>query len=157
MSATLHDPRRGRWIPWAFAGGMLLVVAVNAVLVVASVSTFTGVTEPNAYDHGRAYNQVLAEAARQDALGWRSEVAVEGGALRIVVTDREGLPVPGRMDGALHAPLEGSDLPLGFVATAPGHWQAALDLPRAGQWETRLTLTGPTGHHLDIRRRLVLP
>ena len=37
------DPKRSRWIPWIFVGGMLLVVAVNAVLVFASVSTFTGV------------------------------------------------------------------------------------------------------------------
>lgn len=159
MTERDFDPRRGRWIPWAFVGGMLLVVAVNAVLIFASVSTFTGVTVGGAYDRGRAYNRVLAEAARQDALGWRAEVAAEGGALlRVSVTDREGLPVPGRLDGTLLAPLEGMELPLALVAVAPGRWQAAMPgLPRAGQWEARLTLTGPQGQRFDIRRRLVLP
>ena len=37
-------PRRSAWIPWVFVGGMLLVVAVNGVLIVAAVGTFTGVT-----------------------------------------------------------------------------------------------------------------
>ena len=38
------EPRRSAWIPWVFVGGMLLVVAVNGVLIVAAVDTFTGVT-----------------------------------------------------------------------------------------------------------------
>lgn len=157
MSDAVLQARRSRWIPWVFVGGMLLVVAVNAVLVFASVSTFTGLTVAGSYDRGRAYNQVLSEAARQDALGWRAEVAAEGRLLRVGVADREGLPVPGRLDGVLRAPLEGTDLSLALVAVAPGRWQAALDAPRAGQWEVRLTMTGPEGRHLDIRRRVVLP
>lgn len=157
MSDAVLQARRSRWIPWAFVGGMLLVVAVNAVLVFASVSTFTGLTVTGAYDRGRAYNQVLSEAARQDALGWRAEVSAEGRVLRVGVADREGLPVPGRLDGVLRAPLEGIELPLALVAAAPGRWHAALEAPRAGQWEVRLTLTGPEAKHLDIRRRVVLP
>jgi hypothetical protein len=31
--ALRAEPVRGRWIPWVFVGGMLLVVAVNLVLV----------------------------------------------------------------------------------------------------------------------------
>ncbi len=151
------NPRRSRWIPWVFVGGMLLVVAVNGVLVVAAIATFTGVTAGGAYDRGRAYNRVLEEAARQDALGWRGTIAAEAGMLRIAVADREGLPVAGRLDGILRAPLEGVEIPLGLIATAPGRWQAPLDLPRAGQWEARLTLTGPGGERLDLRQRVVIP
>ena len=157
MSGSVMEPRRSRWIPWVFVGGMLLVVVVNGVLIVASVSTFTGVTAGAAYDRGRAYNRVLEEAARQDALGWRGTITADAGALRIAVADREGLPVAGRLDGILHAPLEGVDIPLALVATAPGRWQAPLDLPRAGQWEARLTLMGPGGERLNLRQRLVIP
>lgn len=157
MSGAVMQPRRSGWIPWAFVGGMLLVVAVNAVLVFFALSTFTGLTVSGAYDRGRAYNAVLAEAARQDALGWRAELVAEAGLLRVAVTDREGLPVPGRLDGVLRAPLEGVELPLVLVAVAPGRWQAALEAPRAGQWEARLALTGAAGGNLDIRQRLVLP
>lgn len=157
MSASAHDPNRGRWIPWAFAGGMLLVVAVNAVMVYFAVSTFTGVTVPRSYERGRGYDAVLAEAARQDALGWRAEVRFEGGRLTVAATDREGRGVPGRVEGVLLRPLEGGELPLAFTARGTGRWTAEVEAPRRGQWEARLTLFGPDEAPFDIRRRLMLP
>jgi nitrogen fixation protein FixH len=157
MSTTEgHDPRRGRWIPWVFVGGMLAVVAVNAVMVTAALSTFTGVTVGRAYERGRAYNEVLEEAARQDALGWQAQVAFADEVLRVRVLDREGHPVPGRLSGRMVRPVEGAAEPLDFVAVAPGHWIAAAG-GRPGQWEARLTLAGPEGRHLDIRHRFLLP
>lgn len=156
-TAPSHDPKRGRWIPWAFVGGMGIVVLVNLVLVYAALSTFTGVTTGQAYDRGRAYNQVLAEAARQDALGWQARVVAEAGMLRVSVTDREGLPVAGRLSGVMLRPLEGSTVGLDFVAEGPGRFRAPLELPARGQWEARLRLAGPQGRYLDIRQRLVLP
>jgi nitrogen fixation protein FixH len=155
MSATMPERRSG-WIPWVFVGGMLLVVVVNAVLIYASVSTFTGVTVGKSYDKGRTYNHVLAEAARQDALGWRPEVALADGLLRVAVHDREGLPVLGRLDGVLRRPLEGAELALAPGAVAPGVWVAEA-APRPGQWEVRLRLTGADGRHLDIRQRVIVP
>ena len=40
-----REARRSAWIPWVFVGGMGVVVAVNAVFVWLSLSTFTGITE----------------------------------------------------------------------------------------------------------------
>jgi nitrogen fixation protein FixH len=157
MSQAMHDPNRGRWIPWVFVGGMLVVVAVNMVLVYLALTTFTGVTTGQAYDRGRAYNQVLAEAARQDALGWSAHVSLEGDVLAVKVTDREGLPVGGRLEGVLRRPLEGTELPLAFFAGEPGRFRAALALPSRGQWEARLALTGLRGERFDIRHRIVMP
>jgi len=153
----MHDPNRGRWIPWVFVGGMLVVVVVNLVLVYSALTTFTGVTTGQAYDRGRAYNQVLAEAARQDALGWTARVALEGGVLEVAVDDRAGLPVPGRLEGVAVRPLEGTELPLDFVAVEPGRFRAAAALPARGQWEARLALTGLRGERLDIRQRFLVP
>lgn len=159
MSATMnrptHDPNRSRWIPWAFAGAMLLVVVVNMVMVYFATSTFTGVTVPRSYERGRGYDQVIAEAARQDALGWKAEVVLAGGALRVAATDREGRPVPGRVEGVLLRPLEGTEIPLAFNATGGGHWMAEVAPPRPGQWEARLTLFGPNETPFDIRQRVM--
>jgi nitrogen fixation protein FixH len=146
-----HDPRRSRWIPWVFVGGMLLVLAVNVGMVAAALTTFTGVTTGRAYDKGRAYNHVLEEAARQDALGWRATVAVEGRTLRLAVLDRAGLPVAGRVQGVLHRPMDGLELPLTLLAGT-----ADLAAAQPGLWEARLTLTDAEGHRLDIRQRVVL-
>jgi nitrogen fixation protein FixH len=156
MSAT-YDPKRSRWIPWAFAGGMALVVVVNGVMAYYAISTFTGVTVPRAYERGRGYDQVLAEAARQDALGWNAEVTLAGGALSVIATDREGRAIPGRIEGVLLRPLDGSELPLDFVARGTGRWAAEALPPQRGQWEARLTLYGPDGAPFDIRRRLIAP
>ena len=153
MSTTIpeHDPRRSRWIPWVFVGGMLLVLAVNVGMVVSALTTFTGVTTGRAYDKGRAYNHVLEEAARQDALGWRATVAVEARTLRLAVLDRAGLPVAGRVEALLHRPMDGLELPLRLLAGT-----ADLAAAQPGLWEARLTITDAEGHRLDIRQRVVL-
>jgi nitrogen fixation protein FixH len=150
-----YDPRRSRWIPWAFVGAFGVIIAVNLVLVYAALTTFTGLTTGHAYDRGRAYNAVIEEAARQDALGWRAAVALDGDALSVSVADREGLPVGGRLEGLLLRPLEGATLGLDFAAAGPGRFIAHAPLPARGQWEARLTLTGEGGEKFDIRARLI--
>jgi nitrogen fixation protein FixH len=155
MSMTIQ-PRRSAWIPWVFVGGMALVVAVNGVLIFAAVDTFTGVTIGRAYDKGRAYNHVLEEAARQDALGWQDQVVLSAGVLQVTVRDRDGKPVDGRLEGVLRRPVEGTELPFAPESSAPGQWRAPAAL-RAGQWEARLRLTAADGRHLDIRQRVIAP
>jgi nitrogen fixation protein FixH len=156
-AVTDVDPNRSRWIPWAFVGGMGLVVVVNLGLVFAALSTFTGVTVGHAYDRGRTYNDVIAAAERQAALGWQARVTLDAGVLALAVTDREGLPVPGRLEGALHRPLERTRLPLDFAAVGPGRFLAAAPPLQAGQWEARLVLHGPGNERLDIRQRVMAP
>ncbi|HEV7268192.1 MAG TPA: FixH family protein [Falsiroseomonas sp.] len=150
------DPNRSRWIPWVFVGAFAVIIAVNLVLVVASVTTFTGVTTGQSYDRGRAYNAVLAEAARQDALGWSARVALDGSALAVAMNDREGLPVGGRMEGVLLRPLEGVEIALDFVAAGPGRFIAFAGTPAQGQWEARLSLHGTDGQRFDIRQRILV-
>lgn len=158
MSTTLnYDPNRGRWIPWCFVGGMALVILVNAVLIYAAISTFTGVTVGRAYDRGRAYNHVLEEAQRQEALGWRGAVALSGGVLTLAVDDRDGAPVAGRAVGMLLRPLDGTTLALDLAAAGPGRFIAAAEGLRPGQWEARLTLYGAGGARFDLRQRVIVP
>jgi nitrogen fixation protein FixH len=160
MSTTMqrdYDPKRGRWIPWVFVGGMALVVAVNAVFVWFAFSTFTGVTVPRAYERGRGYDQVLTEAARQDALGWRGDITLEAGVLRLAMQDRAHQPLHGRVEGVLQRPLEGVEVPLGFTATGNGRFAAQLEPLRAGQWEARLTFFDEAGTAFDLRKRFILP
>ena len=160
MSMTMqrdYDPKRGRWIPWVFVGGMALVGAVNGLLVWVSLSAFTGVTVSRAYERGRGYDLVLAEAVRQDALGWRGEISLEAGVLRVVMQDRAQQPLHGHVEGVLLRPLEGVEVPLGFTATGHGRFAARLEPLRAGQWEARLTFFDEAGMAFDMRKRFILP
>jgi nitrogen fixation protein FixH len=152
MSMTME--RKSRWIPWVFVGGMLVVVVVNGFMAFYAISTFTGLTTGQAYDRGRAYNHVLEEAARQDALGWTARVRLEGGRIALAVTDRAGASVPGVVEAYLQRPIEGTRVELG-TSTPQGGF-VAPDLI-AGQWEFRGTLVDGNGQRLDIRQRLLVP
>lgn len=155
-AADDFDPRRSRWIPWAFVAAFAVIIAVNGILIYAALSTFTGVTTGHSYDRGRTYNAVLQEAARQDALGWTARLAVEGNVVSVQASDRDGLPVGRRVEGVLLRPLEGAELRLDFAAAGPGRFIAFAEIPGKGQWDARLTLTGERGERLDIRQRLVV-
>jgi nitrogen fixation protein FixH len=150
-------PRRSAWIPWVFVGGMGIVVAVNAVFIVLALTTFTGTTVPRAFERGRQYDLVMAEAARQAALGWQVEVALAGTRLTVTAYDAEGRPLTATVEGALHRPLQDLALPVGFRAVGSGRWAGAADIPLPGQWEARITVTTPDGTHKDVTRRLFVP
>lgn len=154
--ALRADPARGRWIPWVFVGGMLLVVAVNLVLVWFALSTFTGVTVGHAYDRGRTYNHVIEEATRQEALGWQAVMSLEAGRLTIRVTDRGGNPVHGAVAGRLERPLDGTALPLAFTAIGRGHFAASAEGGHLGQWDARLQFISDSGERFEIRKRMVV-
>lgn len=158
MSSTTSEhpsgERRSRWIPWVFVGGMLVVVVVNGFMAFYAISTFTGLTTGQAYDRGRAYNNILAEAARQDALGWTARVRLEDGRIALSVTDRAGAAVPGVVEAYLQRPIEGTRVELG---TSTPHAGFAAPELAAGQWEFRGSLVDGNGQRLDIRQRLLVP
>lgn len=150
------EPVRGRWIPWVFVGGMLLVVVVNLVLVWFALSTFTGVTVGHAYDRGRTYNRVIEAAERQEALGWQAALSLDAGRLAVRVTDRNGDPVDGAVAGRLERPLDGSVLPLEFVALGRGQFAAFAVGAQPGQWDSRLVFIASSGDRLEVRQRMIV-
>ncbi|WP_367596588.1 FixH family protein [Teichococcus deserti] len=46
---------------------------------------------------------------------------------------------------------------MAFTPQGEGRFRAALPVPRPGQWDARLVMTGPGGREFDLRRRLGLP
>lgn len=158
MSVTSPSRPRGRWIPWVFVAGFGVVVAVNAVLIMAAISTFTGTTTAGAYNRGLEYSEVLAEAARQRALGWRGAVSRAEGAVLVSLLLPDGLPLPADaiVTGVLQRPLERLALQLEFRPIGPGGWRATVEVPAPGAWEAVLTVTrGPD--RLELRERLTFP
>ncbi len=157
MTTTTTPKPRGRWIPWVFLGGFATVVAVNAVLITAAVRTYAGTTTVGAYDRGRGYAGVLAEAERQRALGWQGEAALRDGAVLLSVLQRDGSPLPAdaEVSGVLQRPLERARVALLFQPSGPGLWRAAGDTLAAGAWDAVLTVTRGTDR-LEFRERLVV-
>jgi nitrogen fixation protein FixH len=65
--------------------------------------------------------------------------------------------VAGRLQGVLHRPLEGRDMPLDFATLGAGRFLAHAAAPAAGQWEARLVLHAEDGTRFDIRQRVIVP
>jgi hypothetical protein len=155
-----YDPRRGRWIPWVIAGAMLTVVAVNAVLITAAVSTFTGTTQRQTYATGRTFNHVLEEAARQRAMGWTANLRREGGQILLDARGRDGAALAHRHRTerpcciALSRELNGRwcSPPTALGAGPPG--SGASTRAMGGPSHPGLA---PSGEHWDMRERLILP
>lgn len=153
-----------RYIPWTFPAGFVVVIAVNAFMATQAVSTFTGTVVPKHYERGLQYNQVLAEAEAQRALGW--QVVASWGVpsasglptVEVTVTDRTGQPLYGApVVGRLVRPLEAiPDVGLTFQSIGPGRWSAVADPPKRGQWDLRLRVEQGNDHML-LSKRLLVP
>ena len=71
-SARPARPQAGHWIPWIFVAGFALVISVNFALIWLAVGSFSGLAEAHPYRAGLDYNQTLAAARAQEALGWKA-------------------------------------------------------------------------------------
>lgn len=133
---------RGRWIPWTYVGGMLVVIAVNAVLIAAAFRSFPGLVVQRPYDRGIAYNDQLRQSRAQSDLGWTILPHYEPGRLSVRVLDARGNPVPALdVRVALSRPLEaGSTVAVPLVPSAEGYASDIVPL-RRGQWDIVLDVT----------------
>lgn len=117
-----------------FFGAMFVA---NGILVYYAVSTFSGGDRPNPYRSGLNYNETIAEAERQAALGWSAHAEYDKGAGRVIVHYAKiaGAPVTGlSLSGTLVRPTaEHDDRLVTFrewddgvyvsdVALEPGNW-----------------------------------
>jgi nitrogen fixation protein FixH len=142
-----------RWVPWAIAAGLGIVVLANGALAYFAARSATGLVTEHPFDEGNGYNRVLAAAAAQDRLGWRQalhflDAGNARGELVIELTDRAGKPVSGlTVTARLVRPVDAlPETDLELAETAPGRYAAAATLPRRGQWEVQ----GSAGHAADV-------
>lgn len=118
-----------------------LVVIVNFVMARFAVATFGGSVVENSYVASQKYNAWLADARRQEALGWTVVTRLDA-KRRVHVSAR-------RMGGPLPAPILSAMLrhPLGraperafaFEALAGGEFVSRDAVP-AGRWILHLHL-----------------
>ena len=148
-----------RWFPWAIAASIAAVVAVNGALLYFAKSTFPGVAATKPYEVGAAYNSVLADAARQEALGWRLTTSLEAETVVVMLVDRDGAPLKDlTVTGTIARPV-GSDAvyPFSFKVGADGVYRADQTLPARGQWELKLAARDNGQIAFTAARRIVAP
>jgi len=128
------------------------VVAVNVTMARLAIGTFGGTVVDNSYVASQHYNEWLAEARRQDELGWtvghpvrgRDDVAIDiataaGPLTGATVTAQVEHPL-GRLPG----------LSLTFVAAEPGRYRSTRAVP-AGRWRMRIAIGSGGDNFIAVR------
>ena len=152
----------GRWIPWTFLAGFLVVLAANATLVIVALSSWTGLTTERAYAQGVNYNQTLAAARAQEALGWQAELSVEAedprrAEIRFSLTDRDGWPVKVELVRArfVRPTQSGQDVEIMLETRGGTDYRGEAELPLPGLWDLQvLAIKGEA--RFQTTERLVL-
>lgn len=151
-------PLTGRKVLLIFLGFFGAVFAANGIMMVIAARTFDGVVVEDAYRKGRDFNQTLAAARAQDALGWSvdfGDAAMDTPTERLVTArlfDETGAPLRG-FDVAISyfSPVEEEeDRSVTLAALGDGLYQGRISLPRAGRWQMRLQ----AGVGEDVRYQL---
>jgi nitrogen fixation protein FixH len=150
------------WGPWVFFAMFAVVFAANGALVVFAFGSWTGLETQGAYEKGLAYNDTLAAAREQAALGWQVEIAlVPGGAGRIrletTFRDRNGRPprltaVTARLIRPTHS---GHDLVLPLAKLENGRFGVETSLPLPGQWDVWVRAEHAGGSYQATRRVVI--
>jgi nitrogen fixation protein FixH len=150
-----------RWVPWTIVACFAVVFAVNGALAWFAVNSDTGLVNAHPFELGNGYNKVLDEAAAQEALGWHGTARFDGSSLHGEIVAQLADGSGGSLDGltvTAHVvrPVEPMpELVLSLSPHGPGRYAAALDLPRAGQWEIRVSaLRG--GQSFQFAQRIVV-
>ncbi|WP_108681222.1 FixH family protein [Methyloceanibacter sp. wino2] len=89
-----------------------IMFVANGLLVYYAVSTFSGGDRPNPYRSGLNYNETIAEAEQQAALGWSAKADYDKSAARVTLhfADSAEAPVTGlALSGKLVRPTVDSD------------------------------------------------
>ena len=151
----------GKHVLLMLIGFFGLVMSVNAVFVYIAVTGFSGIETEDAYVKGLAYNETLAAAEAQKALGWRVNLDTEGlggDALQVVAEfrDRQGYPLNDlSINVELRRPTnEGFDQRTSLSLEGEGRYLSTVALPLKGQWDLYLVAENAKGDKYHLEQRL---
>ena len=119
-----------------------VIIAVNLTMAYFANSTWSGLVVANGYVASQSFDEDLAKARAQDALGWNVEAsAIETNRVRVTFADRSkaaarpastspaccAAPSPTRQDQALTFASEGAGV---YIGSRP-HWPPASGRSRS--------------------------
>lgn len=155
----------GRHVLWLVLGFFAVVLAVNGALVVFALSSWSGLATENAYLKGLKYNDTIAAAREQEALGWTSRVLLKAGAeghgtIVLRLTDADGRTLSG-LDVSVRMMRPASSrfdrVPV-LAPTPDGTYAGEVPLPLAGQWIVEVSAADRRGaRYTMVHREVVRP
>jgi len=156
MAQTAQPRPSDRFIPWYIVGFFVGFMALLGHFAYVAISGFNGVVTDDPYEKGLDYNQTIAKARAQAALGFTSTLAWEGGRLVFTLKDKDGTPLTGaKVHVMLYRPVHAGEDATYTLKPENGAYAAKLALPAPGLWEVRVHAVAPKWHY-QISRRMVL-
>lgn len=152
-----NKPLTGKKVLIWFLGFFFVVFGANMVMAWFAVTTFSGVQTEDAYARGRDFNQEIARAENQQALGWSISVETKmEGEMRLFVTmtikDASGDALEAmRVEGQVVRPVrKGIDQPAVFAHLGGGRYGSGLALPKPGKWQLQVRVQDAAGRERRI-------
>jgi len=131
----------GRMVLYGMVGFFAVIFAVNGAFVYFALNSWPGLSSDNAYEDGRNYNQTLADAAVQNALGWKSDVAISPDqdhyVVRVDLTGTNGESLAGQRVRATFQRPVGEEYVIAaeLLPTDRGVYLGRTQLPLTGRWQ----------------------
>ncbi len=148
-------------IPYFFFVFFAVIFVVNIIYIYVSQKTWRGIVAQDAYHKGLHYNDVIAEAKKQNELGWNTQISYKNlgdkkGELVVVLTDKNGVVISdAQMKVVLKRPTqEGVDFDqdLQFVKNV---YKTTIQFPLQGQWDFLLMATKESETFKESKRYVV--
>lgn len=150
---------RSWWIPYAFFGAFLFVVAVNGVMIYFAVTTFSGVETENHYIKGIKYNAALEGQRAQSERGWKvglDFVSPEPlkGRMTLNLRDKDGNLLRDAVASlrAVRPVAAGHDFDIELSYLGEGRLAGEADFPLPGVWDLKLRVDHASGDYQEIKR-----
>lgn len=118
-----------------------VVIAVNLIMARFAISTFGGTVVDNSYVASQNYNRWLAQADRQERLGWVPTVALDQNRRVMLQVSKQGTQLTDVVATgiAIHPLGRAKLVPLAFDRLATGALLSRQALP-AGRWRVQATI-----------------
>ena len=153
MTNPFRGPITGPKAFAIFSSFFVVIISVNVVMAYQAVHTFPGLEVKNSYVASQTFD---AERRAQEALGWATTAAIDGGELVLTLAGPDGAPVQGATVTAVlgRATVRTADQTLAFVFNGTD-WRAPVAVA-PGQWHLRIEAVSADGTVFRHRHDLVV-
>lgn len=143
------ERKPGWWYPWIFVAFFAVIITVNGIMMYFAFDSWTGLETEGHYVKGLAYDDNVAGAKAQAALGWDVKLSVETlksedtqrhVAYRATFLDHSHKPVQSLKAHAffIRPTHEGADVDGPASLLEPGVVGGEFTLAAPGNWEVRI-------------------
>lgn len=88
--ASMHGTFTGRHLLLIMLAFFGIIVAVNVTMAVFANTSWTGFVVRNSYVASQEFNDKVAAARAQEALGWKAALSIDSGRASLALEDRDG-------------------------------------------------------------------